>query len=83
MPNSSLLGLIIGRRIRINTSCGRGTCGSDMVIITSGAENLSPMTNTERQTLESIEAPENARLACSAKLLQGDVEILVPEESLR
>lgn len=83
MPNSTLLGLIIGRRIPINTSCGHGTCGSDMVVIVAGEENLTPMTNTERQTLEAIEAPANARLACATKIIDGDVEIVVPEESLR
>lgn len=83
MPNSSLLGLVIGRRVPINTSCGHGTCGSDLVLVVAGEENLTPKNNTERQTLESLDAPANARLACSAKIIDGDVEILVPEESLR
>jgi ferredoxin len=76
MPGSSLLGLIKGRGgVPIHSSCGLGSCGSDIVLIVSGMENLSP-------PLAAEEAPANARLSCVTKLLDGDVEVEVPDYSL-
>lgn len=82
-PQSSLLGALVGGRIPINTVCGKGICGSDLVLIEVGAENLTPRTANEQATLKDMEAPANARLACSARVLGGDIEISVPPESLR
>jgi ferredoxin len=83
MPGSSLLGLIKGRAgIRIPTSCGLGSCGSDVVLIRAGMQNLSPSFPTEKRTLAAEGAPANARLSCVTKLLDGDVEVEVPDLSL-
>ncbi|MGK2940179.1 MAG: 2Fe-2S iron-sulfur cluster-binding protein [Immundisolibacter sp.] len=83
MPGSSLLGLIRGRAgIRIHTSCGLGNCGSDIVLIRSGMEHLSPAFPSELRTLAVEGASDNARLSCVTKLLDGDVEIEVPDYSL-
>ena len=82
-PQSSLLGALIGQRIAVNTVCGKGICGSDLVFIEAGAENLSPKSVNEAATLADIEAPENARLACSAKVITGEVVLSIPPESLR
>jgi ferredoxin len=45
-------------------------------------ENLSPPLPTETRTLAAEEAPANARLSCVTKLLDGDVEVEVPDYSL-
>ena len=82
-PQSSLLGALIGQRIPVNTVCGKGICGSDLVFIETGAENLSPKSANETATLEDMEAPDNARLACSAKVVTGEVVLTIPPESLR
>jgi len=83
MPGSSLLGLIRGRAgIPIHSSCGLGNCGSDIVLILSGMEHLSAPFPTETRTLTAEDAPPNARLSCVTKLLDGDVEIEVPDYSL-
>ena len=83
MPGSSLLGLVRGRAgIPIHTSCGLGNCGSDIVLILSGMEHLTAPFPTELRTLAAEEAPENARLSCVTKLLDGDVEVEVPDYSL-
>lgn len=83
MPGSSLLGLVRGRAgIPIHTSCGLGSCGSDVVLILSGMEGLSPSFPTERRTLTAQEAPANARLSCVTRLMDGDVEVEVPDYSL-
>lgn len=81
MPQQSLLGLIKGRQVPIATSCGLGSCGTDMVLILSGEENLTPMFPSEQRTLEGMEAPPNARLACVTRLMDGDVAVEVPPES--
>ncbi len=83
MPGSSLLGLVKGRDgIPIHTSCGLGNCGSDIVLILSGMGCLSPPFPTELRTLAAEEAPANARLSCVTKLMDGDVEVEVPDYSL-
>lgn len=82
MPNSSLLSLLKGKGVPVATSCGLGSCGTDMVLVIGGAENLSPISNTEARTLAEMEAPPNARLACMARLVDGDIELEVPEDSL-
>ncbi|MFZ5491860.1 MAG: 2Fe-2S iron-sulfur cluster-binding protein [Pseudomonadota bacterium] len=83
MPGSSLLGLVRGRAgIPIHTSCGLGSCGSDIVLIVSGMEHLSPPFATETRTLAAEGAPSNARLSCVTRLLDGDVEVDVPDYSL-
>lgn len=83
MPRQSLMGLIKGRQVPLATVCGLGNCGTDMVLILEGAENLSPMLPTEQRTLTDMEAPDNARLACVTRLIDGDVVVEVPEESLQ
>jgi ferredoxin len=85
MPGSSLLGLIRGRAgIRIHTSCGLGNCGSDVVLIRSGMEHLSPPSPSERRTLVAEHAPPHARLSCVTQVLDadGEVEVEVPDYSL-
>jgi len=83
MPGSSLLGLVRGRAgIPIHSSCGLGNCGSDIVLILSGMEHLSAPFPTESRTLAAEGAPANARLSCVTKLLDGDVEVEVPDYSL-
>ena len=64
------------------TTCdGQGICTSCASQVLQGGENLSPMGRGERRTLEG-ELGEAAvpsgrwRLACQARLLEGDVEVL-------
>ncbi len=54
--------------------CGTGVCGSCLINVIEGMENLSPKTDQERETLESTGAAENQRLACQCKV-SGDVVI--------
>ena len=55
---------------------GYGQCGTCIVEIVEGSENLSPRTDFENRKLKK--KPENYRLACQAKIF-GNVEIRVPE----
>jgi pSer/pThr/pTyr-binding forkhead associated (FHA) protein/thioredoxin reductase/ferredoxin len=62
--------------INIVAECHAGICGSDPVRIISGGENLNPMSDDERGTLEDIcgVKPGECRLACMAKPA-GPVEL--------
>lgn len=53
--------------------CTQGDCGVCKIHISSGHENLSPLTKQEKQTLKA-ERQQNYRLACQCAIL-GDVKI--------
>jgi len=59
---------------------GRGVCGKCKAQIETGAENLSPLTDSEHKFLTTQQESEGYRLACQARI-HGDVVVLVPEES--
>lgn len=54
--------------------CTDGVCGTCLVTIKSGGENLSEKGETESSTLEMLDAEPDKRLACQCKL-NGDVSI--------
>ncbi len=55
-------------------SCRVGACTSCLVTVLSGLENLSPMTEQEKITLEGFGAKPNQRLACQV-VVNGDCVI--------
>jgi ferredoxin len=52
--------------------CENGLCGTCLVAIKEGAENLTEKTDQEKETLEVLMAYEDQRLACQCHL-KGDV----------
>lgn len=54
--------------------CENGICGTCLVSVKEGAENLSEKTAQEAETLDAIMAYPEQRLMCQCKL-QGDVTI--------
>lgn len=60
--------------IRIDHECTDGICGTDIARIVEGAENLSKKTESEDLTLETMDAGDDCRLCCMAKVL-GDVVV--------
>ncbi len=54
---------------------GRGRCGTCRVDILRGGQNLTPPTDQEIKTLSQFHAGEATRLACQARLLQGEVAV--------
>ncbi|PIO08685.1 ferredoxin [Candidatus Pacearchaeota archaeon CG10_big_fil_rev_8_21_14_0_10_34_12] len=52
-------------------SCKNGTCGTCMIDIVSGEENLSELTEKEKDLFRD----ETHRLACQCKIKKGDVVI--------
>lgn len=59
-------------------SCRAATCGTCMIRVLAGAENLSPMEGIEKEFLTTMAAEPNVRLACQCKV-HGDVTIEVYE----
>jgi len=67
----------------IESLCGgKGSCGKCMVFINKGIENISELTDIEKQILTEQEISQHYRLACMTKAIE-DVEVTVPEESRR
>lgn len=62
----------------LDFGCRDGVCGTCIMRVRAGAENLSPVTDEERDTLENFAAAPGQRLACQVKIV-GDVEIEVQE----
>ena len=62
--------------VSITAECHSGICGSDPIRIVAGAENLSPISDGEAETLEDIcdLEPGKCRLACMVKI-SGPVEV--------
>jgi len=58
-------------------SCKAGVCVSCLCNINKGMENLSPVTDNEKATLEGFSAKPNQRLACQV-IVNGDVEVENP-----
>jgi adenylate cyclase len=53
----------------------RGRCGTCRVRVECGADSLSPRNETEQKTLHRVEAAENTRLACQARVLGSGVSV--------
>ena len=61
----------------LDFGCRDGVCGTCVVTVLRGTENLSPPDFKEKDTLENFDAEPGQRLACQVKIL-GDVEIQIP-----
>lgn len=80
-PEQSLLELIEGCGARIESGCRMGVCGADPVAVREGLENLSPPDDDECNTLARLGHADNTRMACKARIRQGQVTIaLVPDK---
>mgnify|MGYP001594747095 CR=1 FL=1 len=54
--------------------CENGICGTCLITIGSGKENLSSVEEIEDMTLQAMGMREDHRLACQCKV-KGDIEI--------
>lgn len=56
--------------------CRDCTCGTCVVEVVKGMENLSPLTDQEIDVLDAWNRdPEKIRLACCVKVLKGEVVV--------
>lgn len=54
--------------------CGKGNCGTCVIKVINGEENLSSKTKEEIATLDRLGVSSSYRLACQCAV-KGDVEI--------
>jgi len=71
---AALVDLVDDHDTDLEFGCRDGICGTCIMTVLRGGENLSPMSVAERDTLENFDAGPDQRLACQVKIL-GDVEI--------
>ena len=76
-PSKSVLELLEDEGVGIDFGCRTGMCGADPIVIEEGADNLSPPSATELETLRRLGLEGRARLACVCKAKRGPVAINV------
>ncbi|OGY88043.1 MAG: hypothetical protein A2233_04725 [Candidatus Kerfeldbacteria bacterium RIFOXYA2_FULL_38_24] len=54
--------------------CEQGVCGTCLVKIVEGEENVSDVSDQEKETLESMGAEPGERLACQCQI-EGDITV--------
>jgi ferredoxin len=59
----------------ITYECREGECGTCMMRIVSGMENMSERSVLEDKVLQENMAGRNNRLACQAQVLGGDIVV--------
>jgi len=73
--NSTLMDAVDQVMLPLGRSCdGVSLCGYCRVRVVTGAENLSPVTQGEREILNGLRADGAERLACCARI-QGPVTV--------
>jgi 2Fe-2S ferredoxin len=60
---------------------GKGRCTTCKAVILKGAENLVRKSPAELRYEGQHQLASNERLCCQAKLIEGDLEVRVPDES--
>jgi ferredoxin len=74
-PGTDLVAAGLAAEVEIVTGCTEGMCGTDPVRILAGAEGLSTAEPHEIGTLERMGLGAGYRLACSARVLRGRIEV--------
>lgn len=73
-PGTSFLEFCQKNNAPHDFGCTVGSCGTCRLVVEKGAENLNPITDEERETVEMCTTAPNARLGCQL-IIQGDVAI--------
>ncbi|MEN8164772.1 MAG: 2Fe-2S iron-sulfur cluster-binding protein [Acidobacteriota bacterium] len=75
VENSTLMDAVQSVMLPLGRSCdGVSLCGYCRVRVVAGVENLSPVTQGEREILKGLRADAAERLACCARV-QGPVTV--------
>ncbi len=71
-PGATLLNVIQGHHIAINTACGgRGNCHLCRLTVIEGGENLPPPNSIERKALGNLLIAAGMRLSCQIQACEG------------
>lgn len=64
-----LMQFLLSQQIPVASSCkGEGVCGKCRMMIISGAEFLSPMSEEEKRVIDKLGYPAGTRLSCQARI---------------
>ncbi len=72
--NQILLNILTDAGIIIESGCKMGNCGSDPIYIIEGKNNISPISDREKITLNRLNLGDDVRMACSTRIL-GNITI--------
>jgi NADPH-dependent 2,4-dienoyl-CoA reductase/sulfur reductase-like enzyme/ferredoxin len=79
-PGATVLEVAEANGQHIEAGCRMGVCGADPIAVKEGMENLSPVSDDERSTLERLGHASNTRMACCCRV-QGPVSVaLTPDK---
>lgn len=67
-PGKTLLDICAREKTSITFACKNGICGTCLIQVLEGANNISPKTQVEQEFLDSINAKPFERLACQCRL---------------
>ena len=69
-----LASIVDDEGLSVPFGCRDAQCGTCMITVHEGIENLQPASDDERETLSMNDADENQRLCCQA-IVKGDLKI--------
>ena len=74
VPDGAQLDVLDGQA-SILFACKSATCGSCMVKVNKGAENLEEPNEDEKIGLQAFSNAPNQRLMCQCKIKKGEIEV--------
>ena len=66
---------VLDGKCSILFACRDGVCGSCLVTVEEGIENLEEPNEQEKATLQMLGAAENQRLLCQAVIKGGEIKV--------
>ena len=79
---TSVLEAALTHHIDLFHTCGGNcSCSTCRILVLKGAENLSPMAEDEAGLLDSFDLRSPHRLGCQSLVLEGTVEIRIPDRT--
>ena len=80
-PGATVLEIAEANGQTIEAGCRMGVCGADPIAVKEGMDNLSPVSDDERSTLERLGHADNTRMACCCRV-KGPVAVaLTPDKA--
>ena len=77
-PGKTIQDIVEASGSALPFGCRDGECGTCVVLIESGMDFLSPMTDKEKAVMKTIgETSEKARLACQMKIVEPNGQVRI------
>lgn len=76
-----ILDALLAKELNVMMACGgKGMCSTCHVVVESGMDKLTPITDRERRTLQLVTGcGDKSRLACQARILGEGVTVRLPD----